>query len=88
MKEEQIVKASLMAGLITRTIHTQPTLWESETLVAWTQEHPDNQLLLEELTDPDSLNQLLHDFYKYKQVIRLKKINQRIFGNTKDLTNC
>jgi hypothetical protein len=88
MKEEQIVKASLMAGLITRTIHTRPSTWESETLNAWTEEHPDNQLLLEELTDPDSLNQLLHDFYKYKPVIQLKKINQRIFGNTKDLTNC
>jgi hypothetical protein len=80
MKEEQIVKASLLAGLITRT---QPSIWESETLIAWTEEHPDNQLLLEELTNPDILNQLLHDYHKYKPVMRLKKITQRIFGNTK-----
>lgn len=88
MKEEQIVKASLMAGLITRTIDTQPSTRESDTLIAWIEEHPDNQLLMEELTDPDRLDQLLHDFYKFKPVMRLKKINQRIFGNKKDLTNC
>lgn len=88
MKEEQIVKASLMAGLITRTIHTQPSTRESDTLIAWIEEHPDNQLLIEELTDPDRLDQLLHDFYKFKSVMRLKKINQQIFGNKKDLSNC
>ncbi len=88
MKEEQIVKASLMAELITRTIHTQPSTRESDTLIDWIEEHPDNQLLMEELTDPDRLDQLLHDFYKFKPVMRLKKINQQIFGNKKDLTNC
>lgn len=87
MKEEQIIKASLMAGLITRRLYTQSTTWETDTLNAWTQEHADNKSLVDELTDPNKLDQQLNSFNKFKAVIRLKKINQRLFGNKKDLTN-
>lgn len=80
MKEEQIIKASLMAGLITRTLCTKPTTLERETLNAWTQENADNKLLVEELTDLNKLNQQLVNFKKFKSVIRLEKINQRLFG--------
>jgi hypothetical protein len=87
MKEEQIIKASLMAGLITRTLCTKPTTWETETLNAWTQEHADNKLLVEELTDLTKLNQQLVDFKKFKSVIGLEKINQRLFGKEEKLGN-
>ena len=87
MKEEQIIKASLMAGLITRRLYTQPTDLEADTLNAWAQEHTDNKLLVDELADPNKLDQQLTSFYKFRAVIRLKKINQRLFGNKKDLTN-
>lgn len=88
MKEEQLNKATLIADLITRTIRTKPGFGESATLTAWTAEQPGNQMLLDELTNPDILNQLLYDYYKYKSALRLKKLHQRIFGSKQNLTNC
>lgn len=86
MKEEQITKASLLAALITRTLCTNPTALETATLNAWTQEHADNESLVNELTDPDKLYQQLVDFRKFKAVTRLERINQRLFGAPQDLT--
>jgi hypothetical protein len=80
MNEEQIIKASLIAGLITRILCSEPAAGELETLNNWAQEHTDNRLLVEELTDQDKLNQQLIDFQKFKAAIKLEKIKQRLFG--------
>jgi hypothetical protein len=84
MKEEQITKASLLAGLITRALCTGTTASETATLQAWTLEQAENKLLVDELTDPDKLYQQLINFRKFKTVTGLKKINQRLFGAPQD----
>lgn len=88
MKEKQITKASQMAGLIARTLCTHLTDEEAATLKTWTAEHPDNQLLLDELSDPDKLYQQLIHFKKFQAVTRLARLNQRLFDTAQSCTNC
>ncbi|AXY75690.1 hypothetical protein D3H65_17645 [Paraflavitalea soli] len=88
MKEEQIAKASLLAGLITRTLCTSTTASESSTLHAWTLEEVENKLLVDELTDPDKLHEQLINFRKFKAVAGLEKINLRLFGSPQGCTAC
>lgn len=81
MEEEQISKAFLIAGLITRSLCTDPATWETAILTTWREEQADNKVLANELTDPDKLyGQLIH-LQKFSPRLKLKKINQRIFGN-------
>lgn len=84
MKEEQITKASFLAGLISRALCTGTSASETATLQAWTLEHAENKLLVDELTDPDKLYQQLINFRKFKTVTGLEKINRRLFGAPQD----
>lgn len=88
MKEEQIIKVSFLAGLITRTLCTGTNDSEKATLHAWTMEHAENKLLVDELSDPDKLHQQLINFRKFKTVTGLEKINRRLFGTPQDCTAC
>jgi hypothetical protein len=88
MKEDQITQASFMARLITQALCTHSSASEKATLQAWTSEHADNQLLMDELTDPDILHQQLANFRKFKALAGLEKINQRLFGDPEDCTTC
>lgn len=81
MEEKKISKAFLIAGLITRYLCTNRATWETEILTTWTEEEADNKVLADELTDLDKLyGQLIH-LQKFSPKLRLKKINERLFGN-------
>ena len=81
MNEEQILLASVIAGLIARMLCTDVSLEESQALQVWAQELTDNQRLIEELENPDSLNLQVIDFHKFNKEEKLNRIQQRLFGN-------
>jgi hypothetical protein len=81
MNEEQILLASVIAGLIARMLCTDVSLEESQALQVWAQELTDNQRLIEELENPDTLNLQVIDFHKFNKEEKLNKIQQRLFGN-------
>lgn len=80
MKEEQINKAFLMAGIITQSLCNEPTANETALLQDWTQESSDNLVLWAELNDPDNLCQQLVDYRKYEAVTGLARLRLRLFG--------
>jgi|GEM_PF-1315502 len=88
MKEEQIIKASLLAGLISRALCTSITPSETAVLQAWIQEGAENKLLADELTDPDKLHQQLMNYRKFKAVAGFEKISLRLFGAPLESTSC
>jgi hypothetical protein len=81
MNEEQILLASVIAGLIARMLCTDVSLEESQALQVWAQELTDNQRLIEELENPDMLNLQVIDFHKFNKEEKLNRIQQRLFGN-------
>jgi hypothetical protein len=80
MKEEEFKKTSLIAGLITQVLCTEPAPGEKDALHAWAQENTDNKILLDDLTDVEKLNQQLIDYQKFEKTIKLARIHQRLFG--------
>lgn len=85
MEEKQISKAFLIAGLITRSLYTDPVTWETEILTTWTEEEADNKVLADELTDLNKLYSQLSHLQKFSPRPKLKKISERIFGNSNNL---
>jgi hypothetical protein len=81
MKEEQILLASVVAGLIARMLCTDVAIEETQALQAWAKELTDNQQLIEELTDADKLNLQVIDFSRFNKQDKLNRIQQRLFGN-------
>jgi hypothetical protein len=81
MKEEQILLASVVAGLIARMLCTDVSMEESQALQVWAQELTDNQQLIEELIDPDNLNMQVIDFHRFNKEENLYRIQQRLFGS-------
>jgi hypothetical protein len=88
MKEKQIIKASLVAGIITRALCTGTTPSETATLHTWMLEGAENRHLIDELSDPDKLHQQLINFRKFKAVKGLEKISLRLFGAPQESTSC
>ena len=80
MKEEQFIKISQIAGLITQVLCAEPAAGETEVLNSWARENTDNKLLLDDLTDVNKLHQQLIDYQKFKKTIKLTRIHQRLFG--------
>ena len=81
MKEEQILLASVIAGLIAGMLCTDVAMEESQALQAWAKELTDNQQLIEELADPDKLNLQVIDFSRFNKQDKLTRIQQRLFGS-------
>jgi len=81
MKEEQLLIAFIIAGLIAGMLCTGLSPEESMALRAWAQELRDNQLLVNDLTDYDSLNVQIIDFHKYNKAAAYDRLQQRIFGH-------
>jgi hypothetical protein len=81
MKEEQILLASVIAGLIARMLCKDVAIEESQALQAWAKELTDNQQLIEELTDPDKLDLQVIDFHRFNKQNKLNRIQQRLFGD-------
>lgn len=81
MKEEQILLASVIAGLIARMLCTDVSIEESQAIQVWAQELTDNQRLMEELQDPEWLNLQVIDFHKFNKAEKLDRLQQRLFGS-------
>lgn len=80
MNEEQFLPVSRTAHLISHSLCTDPGLAEPAELSHWLQEHPANQLLMDELCDPDTLFQGLIDFGKFDAVEGYERLTQRLFN--------
>jgi hypothetical protein len=80
MKEEQLLMASIIAGLIARMLCTGLSVEESQLLQAWTKESPDNQQLIDDLSDPEVMNLQIIDFNKFNKTERLEKLRKRLPG--------
>ena len=77
MKEEQLLTAFIVADLVARTLCTDLSPEESLYLQEWTRESPENQQVLNDLSDVEMLNQQIMDFNKYNKAECLAKIRKR-----------
>jgi hypothetical protein len=76
MKEEQLLTASIVAGLIARMLCTDLSPEESQFLQEWTKESPDNQHMVNDLSNVETLNQQIIDFNKYNKTERFEKFRK------------
>jgi len=79
MNEEQFLPVSRTAQLISHSLCANSGFAGPAELSHWLQEHPANQLLMDELADPDILFQELIDFGKFDAVEGYERLIQRLF---------
>ena len=82
MNEEQFLPVSRTAHLISHSLCAGPGIAEPEELRQWLQHHPANQLLMDELSDPDTLFQDLIDLGKFDAEEGYARLSQRLFDQS------
>lgn len=86
MNEEQFLPVSRTACLIFHALCSATEAAASPDLQRWLLEHPANQLLIDELNEPDTLYQELVNYSKFNTAERLDKATRRLFGDDPSAT--